>query len=76
MKTSTILTKKLQPTNTLGERVKATDELSGTSVTVPWDYSKGTEEMHRSAARRLALGKIMTPTGDTPTGYIFTTEEA
>lgn len=76
MKTSTIITKKLQPTNTLGERVKATDELSGASVTVPWDYSKGTEEMHRSVARRLALGKIMVPYGHTPTGYTYLTEEA
>lgn len=47
-----IRTRKLAPTDTRGERIRATGY--GQSVTVPWDYNLSAESMHALAARKLA----------------------
>jgi hypothetical protein len=44
-----VLTRYLGPTNNRGTRVKAVTP-SGDALTVPWDYSQGESENHRTAA--------------------------
>lgn len=46
-----IQTKFIGPTNTKGDRVKASCDAG--SITVPWDYSLGQEENHVAAAEAL-----------------------
>lgn len=48
-----IVTKFLGPTNTRGARIKATSE-SGESLTISYDYSARSADLHASAAEKLA----------------------
>lgn len=71
-----IRTRKLQPSDTRGERVRAVG--AGRSVTVPWDYGLSTEAMHAYAARRLAQNIVESYSAPevrqveaTDTGYVF-----
>lgn len=48
-----IRTKFIPPTNTRGDRVKASCQAK--SITVAWEYGLDTEEMHRAAAVQLCL---------------------
>lgn len=66
-----ITTRKLQPTDHRGERVKATGP-DGRTATEPWDYALDTAAMHRKVAARLApAGATLTQAGHTARGYTF-----
>lgn len=68
-----ISTKYLGPTNTLGTRIKASSG-SGSSVTVPYDYSLDAFANHQAAAEALCKKLKWTGTlvgGGTADGYCF-----
>lgn len=48
-----IVTKFFGPTNSRGSRIKATCQAG--SITVPWDFSLGSEGNHDAAAKALAV---------------------
>lgn len=70
-----INTHKLKPTDTRGERVRATGY--GRSLSLPWNYALSTEEMHAHVARLLARHVTESADADvrtieaTRTGYVF-----
>jgi hypothetical protein len=70
-----VFTRWLGPTNNRGSRIKAVTG-SGHTLTVPWDYSQGTSENHRSAAialvQRLGWQYEELVTGTIPQGYAHT----
>lgn len=70
-----ITTRKLKATDTLGERVCATQDNGGT-ITRGYDYGLNPEDAHRKVAGELT-GRSplsMTLVEVTPTGYIFETD--
>jgi hypothetical protein len=70
-----VFTRWLGPTNHRGSRVKAVTP-SGDALTLPWDYSQGESENHRSAAiallSRLGWQYEELVTGLIPQGYVHT----
>jgi hypothetical protein len=72
-----IATKALGPTNTTGQRVKATSA-SGISIIMPWDHSVGYERNHVVVAKALAIKLAWSGRwhggSDGGAGYVFVME--